>query len=62
MLDQWPCWKVTRHGYLIADCYTPAELERVLEMHGIDLADLVEDDPDCELGKAESQEESRARA
>jgi uncharacterized membrane protein YeiH len=48
VLDATPCYWVTRHGYLIKYCVTLVELAALLEMNGLDLAELVEDDPTCE--------------
>jgi hypothetical protein len=49
-LDGRACYRVSRHGFLVGKgyCYSPAALEELLEAHGLGLADLVEDDPECE--------------
>jgi hypothetical protein len=49
VLNTTPCYRVSRRGYLIKYCATLVELAALLEMHGLDLGDLVEDDPECEL-------------
>jgi hypothetical protein len=48
VLDAVPCYRVTRHGYLLRYCVSLAELALLLEMNGVDMGDLVEDDPACE--------------
>src|SRR4051812_29341588 len=44
VLDTTPCYRVLRHGYLISYCASLEELAELLEMNGLDLGDLVEDD------------------
>lgn len=50
VLDDRPCYRVTWRGYLVGDayCHRLADLERLLGRYGLDLADLVEDDEECE--------------
>ena len=47
VLDDRPCYRVPRHGYLVGDgyCYELPELERLLRRHGVRLCDLDEERP-----------------
>ena len=49
-LDDRPCYRVSRRGYLVGNgyCYSLHELETLLAGNGLALEDLVEDDPECE--------------
>ena len=44
------CYRVEQHGYIVGAgyCYSVEELQELLARHGLDLADLVEDAPECE--------------
>ncbi|MEV5710404.1 hypothetical protein [Actinoallomurus sp. NPDC052274] len=53
VLDDRPCYRVSRWGYLVGDgyCYHLVELERLLRRHGIGLHDLSEDGPPAAPGR-----------
>lgn len=53
VLDDRPCFRVSRHGYLVGDgyCYELPALERLLRRHGIGLYDLSEDGPPAAPGR-----------
>jgi hypothetical protein len=46
VLDSRECLRVTVHRSLIGYAYSPAELARMLADRGLDIADLVELDPE----------------
>ncbi len=53
VLDDRPCYRVSRRGYLVGDgyCYGLVELERLLRRHGIGLHDLSEERPSATPGR-----------
>jgi hypothetical protein len=56
--DRWQ-YRVRRHGYLVAHCASVDELRLLFEHHGVDAADLVEDDPKCE-SRASTRTDTRS--
>jgi hypothetical protein len=43
-----PGYRVLRYGHLMACCASLEDLAERLQLYGLDLGDLVEDDPACE--------------